>query len=176
MTLKPICTLIALGLALLLPFTAMHAEPKPHETLRSLAPIKHANAALTVSGPMGETRYTPHMLETIAPHRMTTVTPWRREPAVFDGVLLTDVLAANGLDQEDAIRVIAENGYAVEIERRVWETWPVLIATRVDGKAHSKRQRGPLQFILPMSQDVRSGTGLMTSNWVWMAERIERVE
>ncbi len=177
MTLTRLFTLTAVALATLqVSTTPLRAETQALTGGIALAPIQHENASLTVAGPTGETRYTPEMLEAMAPHRMTTITPWRRQPAMFDGVLLTDVLAANGLDQEDAIRVIAENGYAVEIERRVWETWPVLIATRVNGEAHSKRERGPLQFVLPMSQDAQSGTGRMTSNWVWMAERIELVD
>ena len=141
----------------------------------TLAPLDHARASLTIEGPAGTRVYTPLDLEAAGAARMETITPWREEPATFDGVLLTDILRENAIEDADAIRVIAENGYAVEIERRVWERWPILIATRVNGAAHSRRSRGPLQFVLPMSDDPEAGASHMASNWVWMAERIELV-
>ncbi len=130
-------------------------------------------AELVVSGPRGDKSYSPADLEAIAFKRLTTVTPWRDQPAAFDGVLLSDLLAANGLQDVPAINVIAENDYAVVIPAEVWKRWPVLIATRVNGKAHTRRQRGPIQFVLPMSDDAASGALKYQQNWVWMAARIE---
>ena len=133
------------------------AEPVAVE----LEPIRHASAQLTVAGPGGETMYSPADLEALGASRMVTVTPWREQEAAFDGVLLTDLLDANGLSEADAIRVVAENDYAVVIPSEVWKKWPILVATRVNGKAHSRRERGPLQFILPMSDAPESGA----SSW-----------
>ena len=132
-------------------------------------------AQLVVSGPSGETAYSPQQLETIGFQRLTTVTPWREAPAAFDGVLLTDILAANGLDDAHSINVVAENDYVVQISAEVWKRWPILVATRVNGKAHTRRQRGPIQFVLPMSEDRDAGLEEHQSNWVWMAARIEAV-
>ena len=102
-----------------------------------------------------------------------TVTPWRDEAATFDGVLLTDLLEENGLSDADAIRVVAENDYAVVIPSDVWQRWQILVATRVNGAPHTRRNRGPIQFVLPMSDDEAAGTGEVLNNWVWMAARIE---
>jgi hypothetical protein len=107
--------------------------------------------------------------------RLTTVTPWREAPAAFDGVLLTDLLAQNGLQDAAAINVVAENDYVVRISSDTWKRWPILIATRVNGKPHTRRQRGPIQFVLPMSEDNLVGREDYQNNWVWMAARIEAV-
>jgi hypothetical protein len=138
--------------------------------------IVFQQASLTVAGPAGERSFDQAALEALGTHALTTVTPWREAPATFVGVLLSDVLAANGLADVAAIRVTAENGFAVIIPRAVWTTYPCLIATRVDGKAHSRRARGPLQFVFDMSGSPAVGDILFEQNWVWMAQRIDVAE
>ncbi len=138
-------------------------------------PIQLQRAQLVIAGPSGEMAYSPADLEGLGFRRLTTITPWRETPAAFDGVLLTDLLAANGLGDVAAISVIAENDYRVDIPAAVWKRWPILVATRVNGRPHTRRQRGPIQFILPMSDDKTAGLEEHHSNWVWMAARIEAV-
>ena len=138
-----------------------------------LEPVRHRTAELVVVGPNGSSHYNPASLEAMGAHRMVTITPWRDEAATFDGVLLQDILEANGLMDEPAVRVIAENDYAVTITADTWQRWPILVATRVNGKAHSRRERGPIQFVLPMSDDSSVGDVDMVYAWVWMAARIE---
>ena len=139
----------------------------------SLSPITHAPAELVIAGRDGEHRYSPASLEALGAQRMVTITPWREEAATFEGVLLTDLLDAHGLSDVDAIRVTAENDYAVVIPADVWRNWDVLVATRVNGRPHSRRERGPIQFVFPMSDDRAAGTGEVVNHWVWMAARIE---
>ena len=138
-----------------------------------LPPIAHAQATLVVVGANGqEQAYSPADLEGFPTFRLTTATPWRDEPAEFDGVLLREVLAANGLDQVDAIVVTAENDYRTVIEREVFETMDILVATRVDGRAHSRRLRGPIQFVID-KEAFEASDKTSESNLVWMAARIE---
>jgi len=141
-----------------------------------LEPIKHTQAQLVVMGPEGSKTYDQSDLESISPVRMTTITPWRQTPAAFDGVLLTDLLDENGLSDVAAINVIAENDYVVRIPSGIWKKWPIVVATRVNGKTHSRRARGPIQFILPMSDDAEIAVDSNQTYWVWMAARIEVAE
>lgn len=138
-----------------------------------LEPVTHVDAALVVVGNDGtEHRYSPAELEQFTTYSLTTRTPWRDEPAEFQGVLLADVLAANGLDSVSSIAVLAENDYRTVIERAVWEEVDILVATRVDGRPHSRRARGPIQFVIDM--DAFNASELTSeSNLVWMAARIE---
>jgi len=155
-----------------LPALAPAADPVSVE----LDTIRHRQAALSITGPGGEATYSPAQLEEMGAMRMITRTPWRDEEAAFDGVLLSELLDAHGLLEATAIRVIAENDYAVVLPNMVWKNWPVLVATRVNGRAHTRRERGPIQFVLPMSNDARVGEGDLVNYWVWMAARIEAVE
>lgn len=141
-----------------------------------LEDVRHQRAELLVMGAQGMATYTAADLEALGSYRMTTVTPWREDMTAFDGALLSDVLAANGLADVSAIRIVAENGYATEMEASIWENYPVLLATRVDGRPHSRRARGPIQFILPMSDSPEVGAVGMGKYWVWMAARIEPVD
>lgn len=141
-----------------------------------LEEMRHHRAELTVVGPSGAVNYSAQALEALGSYQMVTITPWREEEAVFEGALLTDVLAANGISDAARIIVTAENGYATEISAEAWKNWPILLATRVDGQPHSRRARGPIQFVLPMSDDPSVASGDWMPSWVWMASRIEVVE
>ena len=134
---------------------------------------RFSKATLTIAGRDGEKSYDQAGLEALGTYGLETVTPWRKQPARFVGVRLMDLLHAHGLAEVTAIRVIAENDYAVTIQREDWQQNDVLVATRVNGKGHSRRERGPIQFIFDMSSNPRLGDEVFQSNWVWMASRIE---
>ena len=138
-----------------------------------LSPIDHRAASLEVNGQRGVSIYTPAQIEALGAYRVITRTPWRSEDTVFEGALLSDILRANGISDASAIRVIAENDYAITIPAQVWQQWPVLVATRVNGKPHNRRERGPIQFVLPMNDNQALGEGSNVDYWVWMAARIE---
>lgn len=161
--------LIACFLVACLAASSLAAAPRP-VTLDSIA---HASAELTVIGTDGtEARYDPAALEALPTYSLTTTTPWREAPATFEGVLLTDLLAAHGLSEVEAILVTAENDYAVTIPRAVWEELDILVATRVDGQAHTRRARGPIQFVIDM--DAYTASEIAREDYmVWMAARIE---
>ncbi|MBT8425579.1 MAG: hypothetical protein KJO67_11430 [Silicimonas sp.] len=105
---------------------------------------------------------------------MVTKTPWRPEEAVFEGTTLQVLLRAHGLDGSEAIRVTAENDFQSIVEREVWEDVPILLATRVDGRPHTRRARGPIQFVIP-DADYSSSDVAKEGHLVWMAARIEPV-
>lgn len=138
--------------------------------------VRFAQAELVVVSPEGEHRYGPEDLEALGTYAITTETPWRDTAATFIGARLKDVLSASGLEEKQAIRVVAENDYAVTIGREVWVNHDLLIATRVNGLGHTRRARGPLQFVFNMREDAATGKDQFQQNWVWMAARIEAVE
>lgn len=148
------------------------AAPKPTE----LQPLDHIPAQLVVARADGsEVIYSQADLEKFPTVRLETTTPWRESPAVFEGVLLRDILTANDLHEVDAITVTAENDFAATLPRRLWETVDVVVATRVDGRAHSRRERGPIQFVI--DRDVYETSDVATEeHLVWMAARIETAE
>jgi len=158
------------SIAALLFATAVAADPPQPVTLE---PITHAEAELVIVGADGtQQSYTPASLETLTTYRMRTITPWREEPADFDCVLLSDLLEHSGLHLLDEIKVVAENDFSTTIPRALWETVPVLVATRVNGRAHTRRERGPIQFVIDMD-DYQESPVAGERHMVWMAARIE---
>lgn len=142
----------------------------------TLKPVRHAEAKLVVVDISGaETVYTPADIEALGAYRMVTTTPWRSEETVFEGGLLQDLLKRHGLENAGAIRVIAENEFESILEQDVWEAAPVLLATRVEGQPHSRRTRGPIQFVVSMD-DYDGSNVIAERHLVWMASRIEPVK
>ncbi len=139
----------------------------------TLNPARFQDASLVVFSPADSAQYSPKSLESLGVYRLTTRTPWRETAANFEGVRLVDLLTAHGLADVTAIRVTAENDYSVVIPRHVWTDHVALVATRVDGRAHSRRARGPIQFVFDLDRDSAVGEKSFEQNWVWMAARIE---
>lgn len=140
-----------------------------------LEPVSHVDATLTVVDADGnETVYTPQDIEALGGYRMVTTTPWRSEETVFEGGLLQDLLVKHRLDQTGAIRVVAENEFESILESAVWEAAPILLATRVEGRPHSRRARGPIQFVVSM-EDYDGSPVIEERHLVWMAARIEPI-
>lgn len=138
----------------------------------TLGPLAHNEARLSILATDGaEATYTPSELETFPTYRLTTTTPWRIQPATFDGVLLNDVLAAHGLQDTEVLRVEAENDYAVTLDKAVRDATPILLATRVDGRALSRRERGPILFVVG-AEDYARLEVITERHLVWMARRI----
>jgi len=142
-------------------------------TETKLAPVDLEQATLTVVDPEGgEVTYSVEELEQFPTYSLTTTTPWNAEPTLFEGVLLSDVLAKNHLDGAPNIIVTAENDYQTTLSKALLDSVEILVATRVDGQAHSRRSRGPIQFIID-ADAFRTSSLTSEANLVWMAARIE---
>ena len=139
-------------------------------------PIKFHLAQVIVSNKNSETHYNQTALEELGVYRMTSKTPWRDEETIFEGVMLHDLLAEHGLENEHEIKIVAENDYAVTLPQKAWMCAAAMIATRVDGQAHKRRARGPLQIVFPMSANAEYGKQDYLRYWVWMLARIEPLD
>lgn len=145
--------------------------PDSHIHPVTLAPIHHNQATLTVIDANGQaTAYTPDELEMLPTYALEARTPWGKAPAKYEGVLLADLLERHGLTGK-AIEVTAENDFSVIIKPEVIATGAFLIATRVNGKAHTRRARGPIQFVVP-DEAYTEGGPIVEADMVWMAARI----
>jgi len=138
----------------------------------TLAPVEHEAAEVVIETPDGDrTTYTPALLEGFPTYSLTTTTPWRSEPARFEGPLLIDILKAHGLDQLPAIMITAENDFMVEMGSEVWTAAPILVATRVNGKPLTRRERGPVLFVIDAA-DYEREPAIGERHLVWMVSRI----
>ena len=146
--------------------------PDPAFSPVELPDLRHRDASLTIIDADGQAHvYTPADLEGLPTYMVETTTPWRETPARFEGVLLSDLLSKHGLIDQERIHVVAENDFVSEIERDVWQTGAIMIATRVDGAPHTRRARGPIQFIIPM-ESFSTNEMFTAQHLVWMAAEI----
>ena len=139
----------------------------------TLAPLATADATLTIttSKEAPENILTTDEIEALQAFQMITTTPWRTEPTLFAGVLLRDLLEAHGLAEVPAIVVQAENDYSVEIPRTVWTDTDIMVVTRANGERISRRERGPLLFMV--DADTYETSEILTeSHLVWMVSDI----
>lgn len=168
--LRRISFVLGVAVGLTTASAAFAADPMPTR----LEPMTLRKSSLTILGTDGaETVYSGEALEEMPTFAMETRTPWRPDPARFEGVLLSDILRAHGLDGRDVI-VTAENDFQVLIEHDVHSAVPILVATRVNGQPHSRRERGPIQFVI--DEEVAEAGELKEAYFVWMAARIEAAD
>lgn len=133
---------------------------------------------LTVTGDIARTNAGPAaefdlaMLEALATRETVTQTPWYDGIRSFSGPLMSAVMEAVGARGE-ALRVIAINDYAVDIPVTDGMDWPVIFATRIDGRPLSVRDKGPLFVIYPFDEQPDLYNEMYFGRSVWQVTRVE---
>ena len=69
----------------------------------------------------------------------------------YRGPLMRDVLAQLGLDDVAEVRLIAANDYFVDIPTEDFRAYDAILAMEADGKRLSRREKGPLWLMYPIS-------------------------
>lgn len=151
------------------PGKAQPAVPEPV----SLEPVKsRASIELVGSDGVAQTA-TFSEIESLGLHRVTTSTFWPADDGTYEGVLLSELLAKFGLDEARAIRISAADGFSQIMPREDWTRWPILLATRKDGRLMSRRNKGPFRIIYPRDSDPALADLSFRLRWVWLVKRIE---
>ncbi|MCZ8097380.1 MAG: hypothetical protein ACRCU1_07490 [Alsobacter sp.] len=133
---------------------------------------------LTVSGKIGTqnsadgAQFDIAMLEAL-PGRVSAVnTPWYDSKKTFEGPLGSAILDAVGATGK-TLRVVALNDYAAEIPVEDFRKFPVILATKLDGKAMAVREKGPLFVIYPFDADPSLFNEKYFNRSVWQVKAIE---
>lgn len=152
---------------------AVNGEPQPVQ----LAPLPSGSVSLVFAGAPGqpERKLSFAEIEALGLHRVHTATFWPGDDGVYEGPLLRDVLQAAGLGEAAAIRVVALDGFSQVLPRADWTRWPVLLATRRDGKAMTVRNKGPFRIIYPRDMNPGLQDPSYRLRWVWLIRSIEAV-
>lgn len=132
-----------------------------------LEPTTSDVTVLTTSSSQGTKEYTLGMIESLGLKRLRTSTFWPEDDGVYEGVLLRDFLGNAGMAKCGSIVITALDDYRVAIPCEDLEKWPVLLATRHEGKTMSIREKGPTRIIYP--KDIGGDVALsdMRSRWIW---------
>jgi hypothetical protein len=135
-------------------------------------------ALLTVGGsirrPNGETltAFDLARLEGLPQHHIQTATPWHAGTPKFSGPLMREILKAAGA-QGTTLRMTALNDYRVELPVDDAERFDVIVAHRIDGRAMSVRDKGPLFVMYPFDKHPELRNTVYFSRCIWQLHRIE---
>lgn len=105
---------------------------------------------------------------------LMTRTLTEKDPTAFQGVLLADLLKAVGLEDAASVTVRAEDDYSAVIPRTDWTDYPLLFATRVNGRPLRIRQLGPARIVYPTDAYPALDHHLHGNRAVWMIRSLER--
>lgn len=134
-----LCALVLGGLA------AARADELPRPAGR---PILEISGAITRTNEPGKAVFDLAMIEALGLRELVTRTPWTEGPQNFVGIDPRALLAAVGARGRE-LEATALDSYRVVVPVADLERFPMLLATRVDGKPMRVRERGPLWLVYP---------------------------
>lgn len=146
--------------------------------LSSELQIPQGMVVLTVTGDIrntnapGGAEFDLEMLDALEQRVTTIQTPWFEGPVTFEGPLVSailDVVGAGG----STTAVTALNDYSSVIPSDDFRTWPVILATRMDGVRMSVREFGPLFVIYPFDLDGSLFNEVYFGRSVWQVRSID---
>jgi len=92
--------------------------------------------------------------------------PWSPDGAVWVGVRLVDLLAAQGLAGRD-VALRARDNYTIRLKPADINGDEPLLATRMDGKPLDPTTTGPLMLVWPAQAEKVMAKTAPDANWIW---------
>ncbi len=134
---------------------------------------------LTVTGKLGRTNqgaaaaFDEALFAGLPQKRVETSTPWTDGTKVFEGVLLADLLDFLDVKATGRFRAVALNEYEIDTPLPEAVEHGALLATRMDGKPMTRRDKGPIWIVYPRDANPRIQDERHDARWVWQLARIE---
>lgn len=104
-----------------------------------------------------------------------TATPWTLGTHRYRGPTLKSVLAQQQVDSASAIDVAALNGYQQRVDLSLFAKVPLTLVRYQDDKLLTRRNKGPLWLLVPLSAHPDMDVSAIHNNMVWQVIRIEVV-
>ena len=144
----------------------------------SFAPAGIASAsgpALELVGPDGRTLdLSLDDLEALPQTTVATENEFSDGVVSYRGPLVRDVLALSGLEGLDEVRFTAANDYFVDIPTSDFTAYDAILAMEADGNRLSRREKGPLWLMYPISDHTELRDPIYMRRLIWQVIRIER--
>lgn len=102
-----------------------------------------------------------------------TSTEWTDGSPEFSGPLARDVIASVGVGDATVAVMTAANDYAIEVPIHELMEYDVILATSVDGKRLSLRDKGPIWVMYPRDQHKELQDPMFNGRLIWQMVRIE---
>jgi hypothetical protein len=106
-------------------------------------------------------------------HEIRTETDFTDGMRLYRGPLARDVLALVGLDTVEMVRFIALNDYFVDIPVSDFTEFDVIMALESDGQRLSRRDKGPVWLMYPISDHEVLADPRYNARLIWQVRRIE---
>ncbi len=139
-------------------------------------PVRASDVELTLAGPEGSgelLELSMEELEAMPQITIVTESEFTDEAASYRGPLVRDLLASVGLDAAQTIRLTAANDYYVDIPTSDFSQYDVVLAMEVDGDRLSRREKGPLWLMYPISDHSELRSEVYNARLIWQVVRIE---
>lgn len=91
----------------------------------------------------------------------------------FTGPLLQDVMADAGLDPDGMVLLTAADDYQVEVDAQEFTRYGAILALTQDGQMLSRRDKGPIWVIYPMSDFKELQDPVYNGRLIWQLVRID---
>jgi len=91
----------------------------------------------------------------------------------FNGPLVRDVLELLGKPAGEMVKMTAVNDYQVVIPLEELLTYDVILATHMNGVPLSRRDKGPIWVIYPMSDNPELRSAEFNSKLIWQLSQVE---
>ncbi|OZG75332.1 hypothetical protein BTA51_02815 [Hahella sp. CCB-MM4] len=111
------------------------------------------------------------MLDSLPQFSITTSTPWYDAPRKFTGPLARDLVKLLGASGEQ-VKATALNDYSINIPLEDFEKFDVVLATRIDGKTISVREKGPIFVIYPFDDHTELVSETYYQRCIWQLDRL----
>lgn len=129
-------------------------------------PILEVGGAIERTNAPGKAVFDLAMLEALGLRELSTVTPWTVGEQRFAGIdprALLQAVGARGTELE----ATALDGCRVVVPIADFERFPVILATRRDGRPMPVRERGPLWLVYPWSAHPETAAQPYRGRAIW---------
>jgi hypothetical protein len=112
-------------------------------------------------------------LEALPQTTVVTENEFANGKVAYRGPLVRDVLSQLGLDGVSEVRLVAANDYFVDIPTEDFRAYDAILAMEADGQPLSRRDKGPLWLMYPISDHAELNDPIYLRRLIWQVVRIE---
>jgi hypothetical protein len=112
-------------------------------------------------------------LESLPQTTIVTENEFANGMVAYRGPLMRDVLAQFGLDHVGQVRLVAANDYFVDVPTEDFRAYDAILAMEANGKPLSRRDKGPLWLMYPISDHPELNDPSYLRRLIWQLVRIE---
>lgn len=134
-------------------------------------PVLEISGAIARTNAPGKAVFDLPLLESLGTSELVTTTPWTQGEQRFSGIDPRALLAAVDARGSE-LEATALDGYRVVIPIADLERFPMLLATRRDGRPMPVRERGPLWLVYPWSTHPETAEQPYRGRAIWQLRTI----